>query len=194
LRFRKSADFIIGTNVAPPETGLLIGEQTCADLRPHHAQDFKTSQDITSRNADPRYSISDSGCRNLFIGLVDRKSVAHKIFSRYRRRTLITSPLHWQMNTMPVPHPVIPVLAGRGGTQLKTPRPVLLVDTREQNPFDFSRFERWFAGIEKKPLKLGDYSIAGLEDICVVERKDLPPASSAIRDWVIQLGLTLLRG
>jgi hypothetical protein len=32
----------------------------------------------------------------------------------------------------------------------------------------------WFAGIEKKPLKLGDYSIAGLEDICVVERKDLP--------------------
>jgi ERCC4-type nuclease len=57
---------------------------------------------------------------------------------------------------------------------LKTPRPVLLVDTREQNPLDFSRFEGWFAGIEKKPLKLGDYSVAGLEDVCVVERKDLP--------------------
>src|SRR5438309_2785079 len=25
-----------------------------------------------------------------------------------------------------------------------------------------------------KALKLGDYSIAGLEDVCVVERKDLP--------------------
>ena len=66
------------------------------------------------------------------------------------------------------------MLAERGGTQLKTPRPVILVDTREQNPFDFSRFEGWFSGIEKKPLKLGDYSVAGLEDVCVVERKDLP--------------------
>jgi ERCC4-type nuclease len=65
--------------------------------------------------------------------------------------------------------------AGRArGTQLKTPRPVVLVDSREQNPFDFSRFDGWFAGIEKKPLKLGDYSVAGLEDVCVVERKDLP--------------------
>lgn len=48
------------------------------------------------------------------------------------------------------------------------------VDTREQNPFDFSRFEGWFAGVEKKALKLGDYSVAGLEDRCVVERKALP--------------------
>jgi len=87
---------------------------------------------------------------------------------------LIRSPREWQMASAPVLHPVIPVLAERGGTQLKTPRPVILVDTREQSPFDFSRFEGWFAGIEKKPLKLGDYSVAGLEDVCVVERKDLP--------------------
>jgi len=90
-----------------------------------------------------------------------------------RHRTLIASPLKWQMSAAPVSHPAIPVLAERGGTQLKTPRPVVLVDTREQNPFDFSRFEGWFAGIEKRALKLGDYSVAGLEDHCVVERKDL---------------------
>jgi ERCC4-type nuclease len=89
-------------------------------------------------------------------------------------RTLIRSPREWQMASAPVRHPAIPVLAERGGTQLKAPRPVILVDTREQSPFDFSRFEGWFAGIEKKPLKLGDYSVAGLEDVCVVERKDLP--------------------
>jgi hypothetical protein len=65
------------------------------------------------------------------------------------------------------------LMVERGGTKLKTPLPVLLVDTREQNPLDFSRFTGWFAGIERKALKLGDYSIAGLEDICVVERKDL---------------------
>jgi ERCC4-type nuclease len=91
-----------------------------------------------------------------------------------RRRTLIASPLEWQTPAVPMPHPAIPVLAERGGTQLKTPRPVILVDTREQNPFDFSRFEGWFAGIEKRALKLGDYSVAGLEDDCVIERKDLP--------------------
>ena len=28
--------------------------------------------------------------------------------------------------------------------------PTLLVDTREQNPFNFSRFRGWFAGVEKK--------------------------------------------
>jgi ERCC4-type nuclease len=90
-----------------------------------------------------------------------------------RRRTLITSPLEWQMTAAPVSHSVIPTLAERGGTQLQTPRPTLLVDTREQNPFNFSRFKGWFAGIEKKALQLGDYSIAGLEDVCVVERKSL---------------------
>jgi len=90
-----------------------------------------------------------------------------------KRGTLITSPLAWQMTAAPVPPPIIPILAERGGTQLKTPRPILLVDTREQNPLDFSRFAGWFAGIERKALKLGDYSVVGLEDICVVERKDL---------------------
>jgi len=90
-----------------------------------------------------------------------------------RRRPLITSPLEWQLTAAPVPPPVIPVLAERGGTQLSAPRATVLVDTREQNPFNFSRFKGWFAGIEKKALALGDYSVAGLEDVCVVERKDL---------------------
>lgn len=86
---------------------------------------------------------------------------------------MIPSPLTWQISAAPVPHPVIPVLAERGGTQLQTPRAVVLVDTREQNPFRFSRFNGWFAGMEARALKLGDYSVAGLEDVCVVERKDL---------------------
>jgi hypothetical protein len=51
---------------------------------------------------------------------------------------------------------------------------ILLVDTREQNPFDFSRFAGWFTGIEKKALKIGDYSIGVMEDMCVVERRAFP--------------------
>ena len=90
-----------------------------------------------------------------------------------RRRPLITSPLEWQMTAAPVPHPFIPAVAERGGTQLQTPRATLVVDTREQNPFNFARFKGWFGGIEKRALPLGDYSVAGLEDVCVVERKDL---------------------
>ncbi len=90
-----------------------------------------------------------------------------------KRRTLIMSPLEWQMTAAPVSHPTRPVIAERGGTELHTPRPVVLIDTREQNPFSFARFGGWFAGIQKKPLKLGDYSVDGLEEVCAVERKHL---------------------
>jgi ERCC4-type nuclease len=90
-----------------------------------------------------------------------------------RKRTLISSPLAWTTMTAPVAHPALPVLAERGGTQLRTPLPVAIVDTREQNPLSFRRFKGWFAKIEHRALRLGDYSIAGMEDICAVERKDL---------------------
>jgi ERCC4-type nuclease len=90
------------------------------------------------------------------------------------KRRLITSPLEWaSMKSIPVPPPHIPALAERGGTQLRTPLPVLLVDSREQDPFDFQPYARWFSGIKKAPLQLGDYAIEGMEDCCVVERKSL---------------------
>ena len=82
-----------------------------------------------------------------------------------RAASLIKSPLNWHMASAPEPHPIIPVLAERGGTQLRTPRCTVVVDTREQNPFDFSRFEGWFAGIKTRALKLGDYSIADWKTI-----------------------------
>lgn len=90
-----------------------------------------------------------------------------------RKRTLVPSPLQWSPSLSPVAHPPLPVLAERGGTQLRTPLPVAIVDTREQNPLSFRRFKGWFAKIERRALKLGDYSVAGMEDFCVVERKDL---------------------
>jgi len=90
-----------------------------------------------------------------------------------RKRTLIPSPLAWTTLNLPVPHPPLPVVAERGGTQLRTPLPVAIVDTREQNPLSFRRFRGWFAKIEYRALPLGDYSVKGMEDTCVVERKDL---------------------
>ena len=69
--------------------------------------------------------------------------------------------------------PANPGFGERGGTQLRAPHAVVLVDTREQTPFDFSRFSGWFVGVERKALSVGDYTVAGLEDTCTVERKDL---------------------
>jgi ERCC4-type nuclease len=90
-----------------------------------------------------------------------------------RKRTLIPSPLAWAIEATPVPHPPLPVLAERGGTQLRTPLPVAIIDTREQNPLSFRRFRGWFSAIEERALPLGDYSVEGMEHSCVVERKDL---------------------
>jgi len=90
-----------------------------------------------------------------------------------RRRTLNPSPLEWQKTARPVAPPLRPVIAERGGTQIKTPKPVVVVDTREKFPFAFGRFRGWFAGIEHRALALGDYTVKGMEQLCVVERKDL---------------------
>jgi ERCC4-type nuclease len=91
-----------------------------------------------------------------------------------KRRFLIPPPLDWQAIARPVPHPVVPVIAERGGAQLRTPRPVAVVDSREKNPFDLRRFDDWFADVERRPLEVGDYAVAAMEHLCVVERKDLP--------------------
>src|SRR5579871_5246111 len=90
-----------------------------------------------------------------------------------KKRHLITSPLEWMMSAMPVPPAIIPVIPERGGTQLRTPKPVLLIDSREQDPIDFSGVSKWFTDIKRVALELGDYSIEGFEQICVVERKSL---------------------
>jgi len=90
-----------------------------------------------------------------------------------KSRRLIASPLQWNEAPVPVSAPPLPVLAERGGTQLRTPLPTAVIDTREQNPLSFRRFRGWFAKIEYRALALGDYSVAGMEHSCIVERKDL---------------------
>ena len=68
----------------------------------------------------------------------------------------------------------------RGTRPLMKPQAVI-VDTRAQNLFDFSGFPGWFSGVEYRLMRLGHYSIAGLEDVCVVERKDLPDLCARLR-------------
>jgi len=42
------------------------------------------------------------------------------------------------------------------------PKPVVLIDTREKYPFDFSRFSNWIAESKSRTLKAGDYSVEGM--------------------------------
>lgn len=49
-------------------------------------------------------------------------------------------------------------------------KPILLIDTREKNPYDFSTDDA-FLEIKHTKLDAGDYSIEGMEHIIVIERK-----------------------
>jgi len=48
---------------------------------------------------------------------------------------------------------------------------VIIRDTREQSPLDFSRYE---AEVQLGALEVGDYAPAGLGHLCALERKSVP--------------------
>ena len=54
------------------------------------------------------------------------------------------------------------------------PKPVVLVDTREQQPLPlFANHPNWIAGERRVALKTADYSIGGMENVIGLERKSL---------------------
>lgn len=59
-------------------------------------------------------------------------------------------------------------------------KPVLLIDSREQLPYSFSRFSDQFSEIRKHRLLCGDYSILGWETKIAMERKSLSDLVSTI--------------
>jgi len=75
----------------------------------------------------------------------------------------------------PVPPPSGRLIVKRNGHSItrQIPKPIVLVDTREKYPFDFSRFPNWIADSKKQALKAGDYSVEGMESLLILERKTL---------------------
>ena len=54
------------------------------------------------------------------------------------------------------------------------PKPIVLVDTREQLPLSlFANHRNWIGGERRFALKTGDYSIEGMESLLALERKSL---------------------
>ena len=84
----------------------------------------------------------------------------------------LDEPIH---HLNPVAPPSGRLIVKRGGHSItrQIPKPVVLVDTREKIPLDFSRFPNWIAGERRQKLDVGDYSIEGMEDLLVIERKTL---------------------
>jgi ERCC4-type nuclease len=54
------------------------------------------------------------------------------------------------------------------------PKPVVLVDTREQQPFALhANHPNWIGGERRVALKTGDYTVEGMEHLLCLERKNL---------------------
>jgi hypothetical protein len=59
-------------------------------------------------------------------------------------------------------------LRERGASKVRITPPTILIDTREQRPFRFTRYE---VQTVRQFLPSGDYSVGGLEDRIAIERK-----------------------
>lgn len=75
-----------------------------------------------------------------------------------------------------VPPTTSRLLVKRGGSSItgKIPKPIVLVDTREQAPLSFERFTNWIGGEKRATLATGDYTVEGMEHLLSLERKSLP--------------------
>ena len=54
------------------------------------------------------------------------------------------------------------------------PKPIVLVDSREQKPFPlYANHPNWIGGERRVALKTGDYTVEGMESLLCLERKNL---------------------
>ena len=74
-----------------------------------------------------------------------------------------------------LPPPSKRLIVKRNGRSItrQIPKPIVLIDSRERSPFDFRRFPNWISEQKKQKLNVGDYSVEGMEDMLVIERKTL---------------------
>lgn len=77
------------------------------------------------------------------------------------------------------------LLVKRGGHSLLRsagiPKPVVLVDTREREPWAlYANHGNWISGERRSTLKTGDYSVEGMESLLALEPMDL----KAWRVWI----------
>jgi hypothetical protein len=80
----------------------------------------------------------------------------------------------------PVPPPQSPLRVRQNGKAIRIPKPTVVIDSAEHMGYRFERFTNWFAGSVRKRLKVGDYTVLGLEEEVAVERKTVPDLVNSI--------------
>lgn len=89
--------------------------------------------------------------------------------------------IHMQSRTA-LPPTASRLIVKRGGSAITgtIPKPVVLVDTREQQPFSFEAHKNWIASEKVVTLPVADYSIEGMESLIALERKSLMDAVGSL--------------
>jgi len=82
----------------------------------------------------------------------------------------------------PVPAPKRRLVVKRDGHSItrRIPKPIVLIDTREKEPFYFKEFHNWIEYSRSEKLKVGDYTIEGMESLLILERKSLTDLVSTL--------------
>ena len=66
----------------------------------------------------------------------------------------------------------------------RIPKPTVLVDTREQQPFSLLQLHpNWIGDLKFATLKTGDYSIEDMEHLLALERKSMIDAIQSTIEW-----------
>lgn len=81
--------------------------------------------------------------------------------------------------------PIGRLLVKRDGHSITrlVPKPIVIVDSREQEPFDFKGLDNWIDGTIKRCLDAGDYSVVGMERLLRLERKSLSDLITTLMQW-----------
>jgi ERCC4-type nuclease len=80
----------------------------------------------------------------------------------------------------PVPPPNLPLRVRQNGKTIRIPKPTIVIDSQEHMGYKFERFTNWFSGTIRKRLPVGDYTLQGMEEEVIVERKTIPDLVNSI--------------
>lgn len=92
----------------------------------------------------------------------------------------VFKPLGEDFDRSPVPPPQSPLSVKQNGKTVHIPKPAVVIDSAEHLGYKFERFTNWFSGTVRKRLHVGDYTILGMEEEVVVERKTIPDLVNSI--------------
>jgi uncharacterized Zn finger protein (UPF0148 family) len=80
----------------------------------------------------------------------------------------------------PVPPSNSPLRVRQKGGAIRVPKPTVVIDSAEHMGYTFERFSNWFSGTIRKRLPVGDYTLQGMEEELIVERKTVPDLVKSI--------------